>query len=313
MSHRIHGSAPRTTSLGSTPAVDVEAETQASPRTTRDGFEHEEKPANWTPARATSTRTRSTSPYTLTNRGGSVLTKPVINNIYLGDYWNTAQGKSDAAHNDAFAADVMNSKYMDVLKQYGVGHGSFAGSSVMAGAAPKSVNESDIQAIVKKAIAAGGQSSDPQAIHTVVLPPGTVLTDGSATSLQGLGGYHGSYKGADGKPVYYAAIVYGQGQNGIDFNGKPQDNISVTESHEWAEACTDPDVNSPISGKKLGWYNDNQGEVGDEAINALPLSQTTGTVDGYAVQKEWSNQDKKFEVTPAGSVVTGGRGSKLFG
>jgi ABC-type transporter MlaC component len=241
---------------------------------------------------------RSTSPFQLTNNGGAVLNKPVINNIYLGDYWKTSAGKKTAAYNDAFATDIEKSTYMDVLKQYGVGKGSFAGSTMVPGAAPKKVNETDIQNIVKKAIASGTQSSDPQAVHTVILPPGTVLTDGQVDSTQGLGGYHGSYKGPDGKPVYYAAIVYSQGKNGIDFDGTARDNISIIESHEWSEAETDPDVNSKIKGRGLAWYNNQYGEIGDEAIQALPLNQVFDKVDGYEVQKEWSNKDKTFEVQP---------------
>jgi hypothetical protein len=238
------------------------------------------------------------SPFTLVNEGGAVLDKPVINNIYLGDYWNTAEGKTMAAHNDAFTKDIEQSPYMDVLKQYGVGKGSFAGSTVVPGPSPKRLAEPDIQNIVKKAIASGSQSSDPQAIHTVILPPGTLLVLGKDNSHKGLGGYHGSYQGPDGKPVYYAAICYSKGKNGIDFTGNPADNTSIIESHEWSEAATDPDVLSPIKGRKSAWDNPTYGEIGDEAIESLPLSTAYDKVDGYAVQKEWSNQDQAFEVKP---------------
>ncbi|MBS2027414.1 MAG: hypothetical protein JST54_05860 [Deltaproteobacteria bacterium] len=289
----------------STEDLDEVSETQAhAPRTTKDGFDSDEKrPSNWTPGEA-ATGTAASGQYNLTSRGGSVLSKPVINNIYLGDFWNTTAGKTISTHNDAFAKDVEQSSYMGVLAQYGVGKGSFAGSTVVPGASPKEVNESQIQSIVKQAIASGTQSSDPQTIHTVILPPGTILTDGSNDSTNGLGGYHGSYAGPDGKPVYYAAIVYGQGQNGIDFDGKPADAISIVESHEWSEAETDPDVNSPIKGKKLGWYNDQNGEIGDEAIDALPLKSVYGKVDGFAVQKEWSNKDQAFETAPKKGTKT---------
>src|SRR5690242_7568491 len=121
MSHRIHATHRSHTPVA-TPSVDVD-ESPAAPRTERDGFEHEQRPTNWSAASTTS-RTTKASPYNLTNRGGAVLSKPVINNIYVGDYWNSDQGKADAAHNDAFAADVMKSKYMSVLAQYGVGKGS---------------------------------------------------------------------------------------------------------------------------------------------------------------------------------------------
>lgn len=256
--------------------------------------EVEARPSNWsrTPGRPVG-RGASNA---LTFRGGAVLSKPVINNIYLGDYWSTASGKAEAKANDAFAADLLQSKAMSVVAQYGVGKGSFAGSTTLAGT-PTSITRADLEKIVRAQIAAGSQSTDPQTIHTVILPPGCMLTspDG-ATSHQGLGGFHSSYADASGKPVYYAAIAYSDTQgNGINFDGKSIDAVNITESHEWMEAATDPDVNSPISGRKLGWYNDAGGEIGDLAIRKLPLPQTFETVDGFKVQKEWSNVDGKFE------------------
>jgi hypothetical protein len=144
---------------------------------------------------------------------------------------------------------------------------------------------------------------DPQAIYTVVLPPGAVLTmDDGTSSLQGLGGYHGNITDAQGKPVYYAAIAYSKGDNGIDFtHGKAMDNISITESHEITEAATDPDVDAAIAQNSfapLGWYDPQNGEIGDIAVNdgGLPLDKTFSYVNGYAYQKEWSNEDKQNEV-----------------
>jgi hypothetical protein len=91
--------------------------------------------------------------------------------------------------------------------------------------------------------------------------------------------------------------------------------VNITESHEWMEAATDPDVNSPISGRKLGWYNDKLGEIGDLAIRQLPLNQTFETVDGFKVQKEWSNLDGKFETVESdlNSPVVPPIGAKVFG
>ena len=144
---------------------------------------------------------------------------------------------------------------------------------------------------------------DPQAIYTVVLPPGAVLTmDDGTNSKQGLGGYHGNVIDSRGKPVYYAAICYSKGDNGIDFtNGKAMDNVSITESHEITEAATDPDVDKAIATNNwnaLGWYDPQNGEIGDIAVNdgGLPLDQTFSYVGGYAYQKIWSNEDGQNEV-----------------
>lgn len=68
-------------------------------------------------------------------------------------------------------------------------------------------------------------------------------------------------------------------------------------------------MNSPISGRQLGWYNQGRnGKIGDLALsdtsqggligNGGDLSQTFSRVNGYAVQKEWSNIDGQYEVAP---------------
>lgn len=239
----------------------------------------------------------------LVNNGGKVLGSPNLVPIYYGNYWASGAGKDDARYLDGFAADIGKSRYTSVWAEYGVGQGRFGGSDTVGAAAPKTVSDAQIRQIVKKELAAGKVSGDGQTVYTVFLPPGTVLRapDGS-TSKQGLGGYHGSFTGADGKPVYYAAIVYSQGQNGIDFDGKARDNVSITASHEWTEAATDPDVNHG----KLGWYDDTYGEIGDIPINAgMPIAQVWDRVDGYAVQKEWSNRDGRAEVSEAPNGITG--------
>jgi hypothetical protein len=160
--------------------------------------------------------------------------------------------------------------------------------------APSKITKNDLIALITKQLASGAVKAGPQTVHVVVLPPGTVLdAGGGVTSKKGLGGFHGSYLDASGKSVYFAAIAYSQGANGIDFNGKARDNITITESHELDEAATDPDVNNG----KLGWYNDQFGEIGDLAVNSglVPLDKAfVRDAQGYAEQLEWSNQDHAF-------------------
>ena len=58
--------------------------------------------------------------------------------------------------------------------------------------------------------------------------------------------------------------------------------------HEFIEAITDPEVGFAQSdGPPLGWYDPNNGEIGD-ICNA---QHGTITVNGvtYTVQREWSN------------------------
>lgn len=236
----------------------------------------------------------------LTNDGGRVLQSPTFQPIYLGAYWQTAAGKADAGFNDGFAKEVVGGAHQAILGQYGVGAGSYGGSATVGTSSPASVTRDDVVALVKQQIAAGAVKDGPQTVHLVVLAPGTVLDAGNGvTSAQGLGGFHGSYLDGAGKTVYFGVVAYSQGSNGIDFTGQGRDNVTITESHEFDEACTDPDV----EGGKLAWYNRRYGEIGDLAVNSglVPLDKAfVRDAAGYAVQVEWSNADHAFEgVAPA--------------
>lgn len=233
----------------------------------------------------------------LTYYGGKILENPRFVSIYAGGYWDTQKGRADRSWVDQCSASVPKGPHSSVWAEYGVNPGAFVGSAVVKmPVGQKFVVDRDIQALVAKALRQSGISKpDGSTVYTVFLPPKVVLQDGDADSRRGLGGFHGSYVDpATRKKVYYAAIVYADGANGIPFTQKPVDNITIAASHEWSEAVTDPDVNHG----KLGWYNRTFGEIGDiPVMMRFPLSTLWGRVEGCAVQKEWSNAEGKPVLT----------------
>src|SRR5437667_207440 len=252
----------------------------------------------------------------LVNHGGKVLTAPQVSGIYLGDYWSTAQGASDALHTDTFIQTWLSGPSVTgVLAQFGVGRPSFASSVKVAGAAPLQFTDADAQTLVQQQIAAGHVVSGDQTIQVIYLPPGTVLSFQGTTSQNRLGAYHSSYHDpGTGKPVYYAVVVYSQGTNGIDFNGNPQDNISIMTSFALAGAMTDPDLGDVALGAAvqgtLGWRDDTLGEIGDIAL-ALSTDPALGDVwvvqNGFAIELLWSNKDGKL--TAGGTSTSTGTGT----
>jgi hypothetical protein len=268
----------------------------------------------------------------LTFHGGKVLQSPDVVPVYVGAYWQTAQGRRDRARNDAaLAALVRDPGQTGIWKQYGGGPGTTSPSKVLGNVSRNTFTKKDIEALVQAQVRSGAfDASDPERIFTLVLPPGAILTDGAATSRAGLGGFHDNVTARDGHPVYYAVVVYSQrtaGQvNGIDFTAKPIDNVTITESHEISEAVTDPDVGLAIETgdpRFLGWYDDTtpvlrrdgtpvldeigrpmrgKGEIGDiPVLNAelegdRKLKTVWGRRDGFAFQTEWSNEDGKAEL-----------------
>jgi hypothetical protein len=252
----------------------------------------------------------------LVDHGGKVLTTPQVTAIYLGDYWATQQGASDALYTDTFLQTwLAGPSVTGVLAQYRIVSASFASSDKVAAASPAQFTDADAQALVQQEIAAGRVVNGPQTIHVVYLPPGTVLTFQGASSLNKLGAYHSSYRDAGtGNPVYYAVVVYGQGTNGIDFNGNPQDAISIMTSYALAGAMTDPDLGDVARGASvqgtIGWRDDTLGDIGDIAFN-LSTDPALGDVwvvqDGFAVELLWSNAEGKLS---AGASTTTGPASQ---
>ena len=252
------------------------------------------------------------APGRLVDHGGKVLSNPQVSAIYLGDYWLTRQGASDALHTDTFLQTwLAGASVTDVLAQYGVVAGSFASSDKVSGVAPAQFTDADAQALVQQEIAARRVVAGDQTIHVVYLPPGTVLTFQGASSQGGLGAYHSSYRDAvTGKAVYYAVVVYSQGANGVDLTGTPQDNISIMTSDALAGAMTDPDLGDVIRGAPssgtTGWRDDVNGDIGDLAfvLGTDPaFADVWGFQNGFAVELLWSNKDAKL--TAGTTTVTG--------
>lgn len=237
--------------------------------------------------------TLSTQQPKLTFYGGRILEDPKFVSLYVGSYWNTTKGKEERSVINRCSQSIPSGTHATVWEEYGVNPGEFVGSAVIPlQRAPKVVSEKDIQSLVAKGIKASRDfTPDGNTVFTVFLPPGSVLVHGSADSRRGLGGFHGSYiDQTNRKPVYYSAIVYADKGNGVPFTSDPIDNMTIAASHEWTEAVTDPDVNRA----KLGWYDKRFGEIGDIPISmGNKLSSLWGRLDGCAVQKEWSNANKR--------------------
>lgn len=232
----------------------------------------------------------------LENFGGRLLRNPKFQSVFLGNFWNSSTGTNERAYHDRFAKYLVRSEYTSVWNQYGVNKGNFLGSTLLAPAhAAASITDKGIQQVLKRALANGDMNvTDPETVITVYLPPGVTLESHGVSSREGMGGYHSSFDLPDGRRIYYAALVYSRGDNGIDFTGNPRQNMGITASHEWTEAATDPDVNHGT----LGWYDRRYGEVSDIPINlGLPLERVFGRIGRYLAQKNWSNKDSCVEMT----------------
>ncbi|MBV8102697.1 MAG: hypothetical protein JOZ31_26450 [Verrucomicrobia bacterium] len=127
--------------------------------------------------------------------------------------------------------------------------------------------------------------------------------DDAASSLNGLGGYHGSVH-AGGTVVYFAVGVFSEAlpdgsQNGIVAFDEPWKNVVATFYHELQEARTDPDVEDAIRTQNtnfIGWNSDQGEEIGDFPVfEADPLQLVFKEVplengDTVPIQLVYSNR-----------------------
>ena len=221
--------------------------------------------------------------------GGKVVAQMGFQNIYLGSA-SDWQPRDIALIDAAITKAMQDPRLNNVMRQYfpGASLSCDVVSSIVAGdRKPASMGEADVQAKVAAMFQAGqiGRQDLDATIFNLVLPPGTILSLDSATSTDGLGGYHGSIHvgtGARKTTLYYSANVYSQvladgGQNGIVAFDEPWKNVVATLYHELNEFRTDADVKDAIeSGNNdlLGWMSRQGRECGDQPIFvATALSQ----------------------------------------
>lgn len=108
--------------------------------------------------------------------------------------------------------------------------------------------------------------------------PSSIPHEEEVSSLEGLGGYHGSVHVSDSSgdhTIYYAIGAFSEKlangkDNGIPVFDAPWKNVVATFYHELNEARTDADVedairdgNDPNAIKKLGWVSKQGEECGD--------------------------------------------------
>ena len=134
------------------------------------------------------------------------------------------QGRNDAA----MAALVKDAGQTALWKEYGGGAGTTSSSKVLPRPRDDRFTE-EVEALVERESGAAA-STPPIGADLSSGTPARRGAGGRRRQLRhGLGGFHGNVETTDGRPVYYAVVVYSQrtsdGVNGIDFTGKPIDNV----------------------------------------------------------------------------------------
>ena len=248
---------------------------------------------------------------TVTYHGGPVLQQVQAQALYLGSDWATnSTYNQQTGYLDGFVKTIVNSPFMDALggAGYGVGRGSASQGVIDPVVFNKSYYLTDgaIQSYVQQGISGGWlKAPNSNSLYVVYVEDNVAVKTSEGTSISNFYGYHTAFlgSGASGSPldIHYAVIAYPGGINVPNPFLSTTDSMTVTTSHELAEAVTDPDIgtNDPTlisEGRTISWYDNTLDEVGDIT------NMQTVYLDGYAAQRISGLNDQAM--TPQGATAS---------
>src|SRR5579883_3431932 len=176
------------------------------------------------------------------------------------------------------------------------------------------VDDSQIQAELLAQINAGhlpapllDSQGNMNTIYMIYFPPGVTITQGGSSSCVGGGfcAYHGTTSSTfNSQNVLYGVLPDMQAGSGCSSgcgNSSVFGNYTSVTSHELTEAITDADVGiAATCGPPLGWYDMNNGEIGDICNGQQGSYTANGTT--YTIQLEFSNAANNCVLPPAVSA-----------
>ncbi len=224
--------------------------------------------------------------------GGPLLQNVQIESVFAGQAWSTdAILQPLVGKVNGFLQYFPTSPYINVLKQYNVGPGSFLGDLVIPQVpAGQTLDDSAIRQALDTAIG-GKQLAAPTGnqLYVFFTAPGVTVTHDQQSSASDFVGYHDTFTDSAGAAVDYAVIPYPTGGLAnvllADFQ-----QMTVVLSHEIVEGITDPDT-------QTGWFDQNNREISDLAVGRL------GVLGGYEIQGVWS-QAAQAVVVPSDAGPT---------
>jgi hypothetical protein len=209
-------------------------------------------------------------------------------------FWGPELAQADLHRhvNGFFQSLFADGRYMAHLAQYSaggyqIGNGSFVATTSDGVPPPARVTDAQIQAEIGAQVRVGKLTAPAaDTFYVVLLPPKVVVVDPNGTdSRQGFTGYH-HYAQAGEFP--YAVV-----------RAESQDEMTLTASHELAEAVTDPECDTWAT---VAWIDEQYGEIGDIVQNMYAAGQIGkasyqdvligGDGRRYLVQKVWSIRDR---------------------
>lgn len=223
--------------------------------------------------------------------GGAVVPHVQVEAVFYGTYWSTSDGQQSAADINTFLGYLVNSTFMDLMAEYGVGRGTLLNNGIVDPGLLGAVTVSDatIQAQLAADITTARlPGASINTLYIVFTPPNVSVTSGTQSSLLDFFGYHDVFPIGTTGMVNYAVIANPIG-NGTNGSMTVFQTLTHAISHELSEAVTDPDGR--------GWADP---VTGDEIADVVDQPGNIAFLNDYVVAGLWSVAQQSA-VYPEGS------------
>ncbi|HKV51424.1 MAG TPA: hypothetical protein VJO52_09505 [Gemmatimonadaceae bacterium] len=145
--------------------------------------------------------------------GGPIINTPQVYAIFFGD-WSSAANQTRATRLGQFVSDLLNSRYMNILSQYGCGTSGALVKSVFISSSDTDLSTTDVHAIVQNAIDNGDipEPTNPSQAHVIYLDDATAVDDTTAGAVMCEStsdtafGYHDFFTTTAGNPACFAVV-----------------------------------------------------------------------------------------------------------
>lgn len=236
--------------------------------------------------------------------GGPVVNCAQVYSSFWGAAWQSdPEHKTLVGRLNQYLTDLVASKFMNVLHQYGVNGGTFVRGTFVGGIAA-SLTDKDIHTVIQSLIDSGGLPEPTNPTNTITLmiylddstsvndPAGTGIVMCAAAGDDAFG-YHSFFTTKAGNPFYYAvmpglsdaclkASCSSDAGCSLHLAETREQRLTQVTSHEFAELVTDPQLNA--------WFEGNaSGENGD-ICNGETAALTVGP-NTWTVQRTYSKTD----------------------
>lgn len=238
--------------------------------------------------------------------GGPIVPNPQVFSSFWGPTWTKPANQKRATRLNQYLKDLLQSKYMNILTQYGVGQGPGASGSFIKSTfvndVPTVLTDKKVGQIIQQGIDNGTFPEPGKPTNNVLmvfLGEGIAINDPASDLVlcnpihDSAFGYHSFFKTTNGNPFYYSivpsldktcitATCPSDANCSLHLSKNQEQRQTQVTSHEFAEMVTDPQLNA--------WFDASSGSENGDICNGESGTITVGP-NTWTVQRMYSKFD----------------------